>query len=206
MAVSSLNRLETDQPAASTAPGDVPERLRRRYLTEARGGPGLGFYVDATATTPAFRDQGRRLSTSRNDPNVVRDLVAIAAHRGWRTLEVRGQTDFRREVWLTARTAGLEVRGYQPTPRDEQDLSRRLKRAERDPPRAGDPPAPDLNAPGPRDQLRIVEAVVRNRIVEPSEQARVIAAARTRLATWLERGANFETVPPLRARDRDRRA
>jgi hypothetical protein len=200
-----LNRLETDAPAASTTAGDVPERLRRRYLTEERGGRGLGFYVDATATAPAFRDQGRRLATDRNDPHVVRDLVAIAVHRGWGALSVRGQTDFRREVWLAARTAGLEVRGYQPTSRDEQDLARRRERAVKDRSRAVAPPTPDLDHGDPRARLRIVEAVVRSRI-EPGEQSRIIAAARSRLASWLERRADFSPAPrPLR-KERDRRA
>jgi hypothetical protein len=44
-------------------------------------------------------------------------------------LSVRGHTDFRREVWLTARAAGLEVRGYQPTTRDAQALDLRLQRS-----------------------------------------------------------------------------
>lgn len=198
MAASALNQVDTDTPTASIKLGDVPERLRHRYFTDAHGGPGLGFYVDATATAAAFRDEGRRLSALRNDPNVVRDLVAIAAHRGWRTLSVRGQTDFRREVWLAARTAGLEVRGYQPTPRDAQDLARRRQRDGRD---RDDPPTAELDAPGPRDRMRIVEAVVRNRIVEPSEQARVLAAARNRVASWLERGGRF--APAVQRPPRD---
>jgi hypothetical protein len=205
MADSALNQIDGDPPTASTKTGDVPERLRRRYLTDPQGGPGLGFYVDATATSAVFRDQGRRLSTSRNDPNIVRDLVAIAAHRGWRTLSVRGQTDFRREVWLAARSAGLEVRGYQPTTRDEQDLARRLRREDPRPPDTPARSAPSLSEPGPRDRLRIVEAVVRNRIVEPGEQARILALARERLASWLERGARFEALERTATRDRTRR-
>lgn len=201
MAASALNRVDADTPAASGKPGDIPEKLRRRYYTDPHGGPGLGFYADAAATAPVFRDQGRRLSTSRNDPSVARDLVAIAAHRGWRTLSVRGHADFRREIWIAARTAGLDVRGYEPTPRDEQDLTRRLERA--DPERAWrDRPDANLNAPGPRDRLRIVEAVVRNRIVEPREQARILAAARSRLAGWLERGAIFQPADKGRRMER----
>ena len=39
---------------------------------------------------------------------------------------VCGQDDFRREVWLEAGTAGLQVRGYKPSERDQQELERRL--------------------------------------------------------------------------------
>lgn len=173
-----LNILTPEGRPRSATPGDVPERIQRRYLTERRGGTGMGYYSDARTDVAAFRDQGHRLSTGRNDPHVVRDLVDIAQHRGWNTISVRGHTEFRREVWLMARAAGLEVRGYRPTERDRQQAERR-----RDP---GAPAKPPLDN---RDRLRVVEAVVRNRVVEPSEQARILAAARSRLAQWLERGA-----------------
>lgn len=189
-----LNVITPEGRSRPADAGDLPERIRRRYLTEARGRGALDFYVDARIETAAFRDQGRRLSTARNDPNVVRDLVAIAQHRGWTTLKVEGQTAFRREVWAVARAAGLEVRGYRPTARDRQDLTRRTE-----------PRSPSHRAerePGGQERLRVVEAVVRNRVVEPGEQSRILAAARERLASWLERGAQFDA--PSRARGHGR--
>jgi len=193
MADSALNQVEPAVRRPAATPGDVPERVRRRYLTDGRGGPGLGFYLDASVEHPAFRDHGRRLSADRNDPQVVRDLVAIAEHRGWTVLGVRGETGFRREVWLTARQAGLEVRGYRPTERDLQLLARRAPEpraagrgaAERRAAPSGPPPG-GLTA---RARLGVVEAVVRARIVEPAAQERLLAAARARLACWLEHPA-----------------
>lgn len=193
MADSALNIVDPAIANPSSAKGDVPDRLRRRYFTDESQGPGLAFYVDASVKIAAFRDQGHRLSTDRNDPNVVRDLVAIAQHRGWTIVSVRGQTGFRREVWIAARAAGLEVRGYRPTERDLQDLLRRAAR----------PPEPPLPVherkhaqrdDGIQARLRIVEAVVRNRVVEPSEQERILAAARGRLAAWLDRGSRFDGI------------
>jgi len=186
-----LNIVAPEGERRNTTAGDVPGPLRRRYLTEPRGGPGLGFYTDARTQAAAFRDQGGRLTTDRNDPHVIRDLVAIAGHRGWTTISVRGHSEFRREVWLRAQAAGLEVRGYRPTARDRQQ-------ADRGPGRP--PPGADL----PRDaesRLKVVEAVVRARVVEPAEQSRILAAARTRLAQWLERGAPTDRSP---GRDRGR--
>lgn len=185
-----LNILDGTPQRSAQPPGDVPEAVRRRYVTESRDGPGVGFYLDARDDAAAFRDQGRRLSTDRHDPHVVRDLVAIAQHRGWTTISVRGQTEFRREVYLLARAAGLEVRGYRPTERDRQQAERRSRAPAK---------APELLRDDAQARLRVVEAVVRDRIVEPSEQARILAAARTRLATWLERGAHFRSE-----RDRSR--
>lgn len=172
--------------------GDVPDQMRRRYLTEPRGGPGLGFYTDARTSAAAFRDHGVRLTTDRNDPHVVRDLVAIAEHRGWTTISVRGHSEFRREVWMRAQAAGLEVKGYRPTERDRQHASRQ-----------GDRPPPTDRAQDGQSRLRVVEAVVRARVVEPAEQSRILAAARARLADWLERGATLRS-PPGRDREHTR--
>ncbi|RAK66399.1 LPD7 domain-containing protein [Phenylobacterium kunshanense] len=185
-----LNIVAPEGDRRTSTPGDVPEQLRRRYFTEARGGRGLGFYAGARSEAAAFRDHGGRLTTDRNDPHVVRDLLAIAQHRGWNAISVRGHTEFRREVWLRAQAAGLEVRGYRPTERDRQQV-------DPDRSRSGSRQHSPLDA---QTRLRIVEGVVKSRIVEPAEQQRILAAARTRLATWLERGAS---LTPARAKSRD---
>lgn len=185
-----LNIVAPEGDRQASTPGDVPEQLRRRYLTEARGGRGLGFYADARSEAAAFRDHGGRLTTDRNDPHVVRDLVDIAQHRGWNAISVRGHTEFRREVWLRAQAAGLEVQGYRPTERDRQQVDPERSRS-------GSRQTPPLDA---QTRLRIVESVVKSRIVEPAEQQRILAAAWTRLATWLERGAS---LTPARVKSRD---
>jgi hypothetical protein len=195
----------------STTPGDAPEALKRRYYTDERDGDGLGFYVDARIQTPAFRDRGRELVAARLDPNAIRDMTAIAQHRGWTIVTARGSADFRREAWLAGRAIGLEVRGHRATERDLQELQRRRERFERSHDRrkvrhergedrrdraAGEREVQrerreETRAPS---QMRIVEAVVRNRIADPRNQDRIIAAARERIADWLERGVRFDRV------------
>jgi hypothetical protein len=188
--------------------GDVPDALRQRFLTESgRLGGGLAYYPDATSLVPSFRDRGRELVATRSDPPTVRDLVMIAEHRGWSTIRVQGAQGFRRQAWLAGRSAGLDVEGYWPTERDEQELARRLasrsRQGEREPIR---PLAPaearrssreDLTRPSQR--LRIAEAIVRDRLSDPSAQARILAAARSRLAALLERGERPR--PPERQRE-----
>lgn len=176
--------------------GDVPESLRRRYFTEERGGDGLGFYADARISTPAFRDRGRELVAARLDPNAIRDMAMIAQHRGWRSVAVRGSEDFRREAWLTGRAMGLEVQGYRATERDLQELERRQAASRRAEDRREDPAADH--------RLRIVEAVVRDRIPSPERQSQIVAAARDRIADWLERGARFEELTQPRGRQVER--
>lgn len=114
----------------SLAQGDVPEAVRRRYLTEGRGAQ-LAYYTDQTTRQPAFQDGGRRLSADRASPAVIKDMLAIAEHRGWSQIRVRGSVEFRREAWMQAQVRGLEVNGYRPTARDRQALDRRVTPPER---------------------------------------------------------------------------
>lgn len=202
MAVDALNRLNPvperpGNPTSGSYYGDLPERVDRRYFTTTKFGAPFAFYTDARSKAPAFRDHGGRLSTDRNDPAIIRDLIAIARHRDWTIIAVRGQTEFRREVWITARAAGLEVRGYRPTERDLQDLARRAERTRIPAVGQRGEPAPvseHPTSPGPSGRLKVVEAVVRDRIVEPEIQARILARARDLIAEWLERGATFEPL------------
>jgi hypothetical protein len=191
------NTLDAVTPGRSLTVGDVPDALRRRYLTEAgRNGQGLGFYVDATTLVPSFCDRGRQLVATRADPNSIRDMVAIARHRGWTRVVLKGATGFRREAWLSGQVQGLEVLGYRPTERDLQVLERRretqVRRRDEDSPtpkagpRLRSRPDPDASTPS---RLQIVDAVVRARIVEPRQQARILAAARDRIAEALGRQA-----------------
>jgi hypothetical protein len=191
----------------STRRGDVPEAVARRYFTDGRGGDGLGFYVDARVQMPAFRDNGRELVANRADPNAIRDMVSIAHHREWTIVIARGSPDFRREAWLAGRTVGLEVRGYRATERDLQELQRRqvaLQRAEdrrevreerreaRHEHRQDERAARQLDPLEHR--LRIVDTVVRERVADPERQAKILASARSRIADWLERGAQLDDL------------
>jgi hypothetical protein len=185
--------------------GDVPDAIQRRYYTDDRGGPGRGFYVDATVVRPAFRDRGHQLAADRADPNAIRDMTEIARHRGWLIVTARGSAEFRREAWLAGRQAGLEVRGYQPTERDLQELDRRRARRERGDDRGERVADLRATAPSRREnprgaaQMRVVEAVVRARVQDEDGQRRIMDRARARIADWLERGARFE---PLRTQER----
>jgi hypothetical protein len=214
-----VNQIDSEGRGRSMRKGDVPDPLRRRYYTDDRGGPGLGFYADARIQTAAFRDLGARLVTPKSDPNAIRDMARVAQHRGWTVVVVHGEQDFRREAWLTVSALGLGVRGYQPTERDRQELERRqaalargAARADEAAPPRGDRKPRDGGAAG-RANMRIVEAVVRARVADRPSQDRILTAARERLASWLEKGARLQPVElarshaqqdALRSRERQR--
>jgi hypothetical protein len=218
----SENRLGAAGRNRSGSVGDVPDDIGRRYFTDDRGGPGRGYYVDASVGRAAFRDRGDYLTAERADPNAIRDMSAIARHRGWQIVTVKGSTEFRREAWLAGRQAGLEVYGYQPSERDLQELLRRRERQERGNLRAMLHEDRDEDrrerANGLREetrsrredrrgaaQMRVVEAVVRDRVEDPGARGKILAAARDRIADWLERGAVFEPARAQRNREPENR-
>jgi hypothetical protein len=199
------NQIDSEGRGRSTNKGDAPVPVLRRYYLDERGGPGLGYYADAQIKIATFRDLGARLVTPRSDPNAIRDMAAVAQHRGWTVVVVHGEKDFRREAWLTASALGLEVRGYQPTERDRQDLERRqaaltrkAARAVDERPERGDREA-RANAAAGRTNMRIVEAVVRARVGDRPAQDRILSAARARLASLLEQGVRVRPVDVARA-------
>jgi len=102
-------------------PWTVPESVRNRFVQD-----GHRFYFPDGA--PAFKDQGRRLTTPSENTQVVHSLIAIAHSRGWTEVTVTGTERFRQEAWRQARIAGLNVRGYRPSEVEHAQLIRTLAR------------------------------------------------------------------------------
>ncbi len=121
---------KASREAPSFKPGDVPTDIARRYLTEtSRWKDQQVFYEGHAAKDPVFHDRGNKLVSGLQSPAVIADMIAIAEHRGWKSIEVTGTEDFRREAWMKAREQGLEVRGYKPNERDLQELEKRREMA-----------------------------------------------------------------------------
>lgn len=204
----------------AASPGDIPDALRKRYFsTTSKWSGEPAYFTTAQAKEPAFRDQGRRLITSSESDEVVRDLVAIARHRGWSHVHVTGSETFRRAAWLEANRQGLEVRGYRPSERDLQELDR----VQRDASRNSIAPAvtaPALREPGrnrrqpdeasrqtpseqsreknaraAQSQLRVIETVVRAALFDnPDAVARVMKVANDKVQTHLQAGRQFQAA------------
>ncbi|HYQ91210.1 MAG TPA: LPD7 domain-containing protein [Candidatus Competibacteraceae bacterium] len=93
----------------------IPASVSRRFLQVNRQ-----FYFPDRS--PAFEDQGRKLTTASEHQEVVRALIAIAQARDWAHITVSGTETFRRAAWLEAAQKGIEVRGYQPSELDKAHL------------------------------------------------------------------------------------
>lgn len=76
----------------------------------------------------AFSDHGDHIQLHDKSPEsqeaIIAASLAIAKERAWREIEVTGDQDFRRQVWLEANLAGFQVRGYIPTLEDKQELEK----------------------------------------------------------------------------------
>ncbi len=82
-------------------------------------------YVDAkNSKTVLFTDKGSKLTTAKNDPQTVADMIEVAKAKGWTTLKLSGNKEFKRQAWLAAESQGIKTRGYSPSPEDKVMLEK----------------------------------------------------------------------------------
>jgi len=166
-----------------TDPWTVPQSVRDRFVQE-----GNRFYYPDGA--PAFRDQGRRLTTVSENTEIVRSLVEIARSRGWTEVSVSGTERFRAQAWQQARLAGLSVRGYRPS---EEERIRVVRAAGRSRDEVAESTSIDVPPPAPAHGAEAAPERIRGKLLEhgkdfyrhdPNEQqsyfVRLKTATRTR--------------------------
>lgn len=169
-----FNRIAPEQPQPpmrSTRKGDIPQNIEARYLIERdRLGRAERFFRDHRVKAPSFRDHGRSLTTDAAYPDAIADMLRIARHRGWSRIRISGDEAFRREAWIQAREAGLQVQGYRPRDRDRAA--------------AGDP-VPPILADHLRRRLNQAAVIVEALVTDPAVRRRLIRGAEER-ATALD--------------------
>lgn len=120
-------------------------------------------------------------------------MVTVAHYRGWTVVQLRGDVAFRREAWIEARRRGLEVRGYAPTTRDQEEELRHARRRQTG--REGPAAQPATKPMSPERRAAIVEAVAAARMLDPERARRLLEAARAKVApviAAIERGRSRE--------------
>lgn len=113
---------ETARGGAAKAPGpgasaSIPEEVARRYRIS-------GHRLHFQDRTLAIEDRGTRLIAPTENPQVARDLVAIAVARGWQQITVTGSETFRERIRREAHAQDLTVQDG-----DERGLRGRAERA-----------------------------------------------------------------------------
>lgn len=210
----------TDRHAASTSSGvaefnSLPPHLRRKYYVVDVDAKETKIYADRGGEYLVAKAGRDRLVTQVASIEIVRDLVAIAAHRGWERIELTGSLEFRREAWLAASVRGIEAKGYEPTELDRAALAkmeRGFERGDKAPAfergrtkaesqhvqRSSSGPTERDRANGgddrnERSHLALIERVVLAAFPkDPEARKRVLDAARERMARHRRRGARFD--------------
>ncbi|WP_309491421.1 LPD7 domain-containing protein, partial [Trinickia mobilis] len=85
-----------------------------------------GEYTRVGEKRVALFDDGSQIQLKDRELDTFAAGVELAKAKGWTAIEVEGSEKFRREAWLTASEAGLEVQGYEPNQKDKQELEKRL--------------------------------------------------------------------------------
>jgi hypothetical protein len=95
---------------------EIPKSVAAQYVAFE------GKFLDRKSETVHFEDKGRVLSTESNDRTVIAHMVEVAKAKSWGELNLKGTEEFRREAWMAAELAGLQSRGFKPTPQDHARL------------------------------------------------------------------------------------
>lgn len=112
------------------APQHLPDELEKDFegFYAIRKDAEKVLYLTRGADTEAFMDHGSHIHILTCDPaeqqQSIQAAIEIAKARGWRELEVTGTDDFRRQVWMEASLAGIQVKGYVPSPEDKAELEK----------------------------------------------------------------------------------
>ncbi|MBG0792477.1 hypothetical protein IYY11_03365 [Methylocystis sp. H62] len=212
--------LATNRRAASRSSGaaefdHLPAHLRRKYYVVEIDAAEARIYADRGGEYLVAKAGRDHLVTQVASIEIVRDMVAIAAHRGWERIELTGSMEFRREAWLAASARGIEAKGYEPTELDRAALAktqRGFERGDKAPAfardgskamsqqmqRSSSAPTERDRASGSSDRnarshLALIERVALAAFPkDPEARKRVLDAARERLAHHRRRGARFD--------------
>lgn len=113
-------------------PDDLAQRYRVRIVPTQGGEHRIGLYSGMNQQNPTLEVGGDRIVARREDPETVKDLVALAQHNGWETIQIAGTEKFRRAVWEEAASKGMSVEGYEPSMEDLQRVDARRQREARE--------------------------------------------------------------------------
>jgi len=112
--------------ANNTKQKPISKELDNRFsITEATNKTVYEYANDPGKV--AFTEDERRLVAVDTNPNLIKSMMEVAESKGWETVTVSGNKEFKQNAWLEARSRGMEVVGYSPTQQDERKLARLLE-------------------------------------------------------------------------------
>lgn len=123
-----LNSIDQGEPQAdeSIAVKTVREERQREAaaaLEKRFHHAGNSYYHKDDSARVAFMVRGGQLVTQEKDQVTASAMALAAEAKGWTTIKVSGNEQFKREVWLEASLRGIEVKGFQPKEADVAALA-----------------------------------------------------------------------------------
>lgn len=91
---------------------------KNRFLKEAK----IHFYDKTDPKTVAFEDRTTALATSKNDEKTVKAMLDLAQSKNWKAIQIKGDPEFKKQMWIESRIRGIETKGFKPTEADRAEL------------------------------------------------------------------------------------
>lgn len=98
--------------------GSPATLLKGRFIRDD-----IGVYRRLGETREALADEGGKIRFIDKQMDAFEAGVELAKAKGWSAIEVAGSEKFRSEAWFHAKSAGLDVIGYEPNPQDIKRLA-----------------------------------------------------------------------------------
>ena len=120
-----IGELRRNDSIASPTPFIPPEL--GEYVLIAPGDSSV-LYTRKDSADPVFRVYPDRIESYSADGKDIRAMVAVIQALGWSKTTLSGRDDFLRSAWMMAKTVGIDVDGYDPTPLEE-DHAEKIERS-----------------------------------------------------------------------------
>ena len=91
---------------------------KNRFLKEAK----IHFYDKTDPKTVAFEDRTTALATSKNDEKTVKAMLDLAQSKNWKAIQIKGDPEFKKQMWIEASIRGIETKGFKPTEAEQAEL------------------------------------------------------------------------------------
>lgn len=114
-----------------TIPAHLQSRMvtvdaqRFRIMNHEMGAHLLRYTAPDNPQTVLFEDKGKTIHTARDDKQTIQDMLDVAKAKGWDSIKISGNQEFKQQMWLEAESRGIATKGYKPSPQDLAILERR---------------------------------------------------------------------------------
>lgn len=106
----------SDTPVVASPPATL---LNGRFVRDE-----VGIYRRIGEEREALADEGDKIRFIDKQMDAFQAAIELAKAKDWEAIEVTGSEKFRAEAWFHAKSAGLEVIGYEATAQDQQRLAK----------------------------------------------------------------------------------